>query len=288
MPLKIDNTVAISLTTDFVTSYCRKDLSFIPPHIDARTFFIGPRKGQVFRGGTEVLNAWIAKHPMPDFSVSDIEASSVITSPITCEVILHYTITWHKPDGTRLVHPQILQVSWFVQQTVAGSQKDSENHDHYKVAVMHISNPDDLDERDLLYNSFGDIAISTISHKTAGSSKDTGEMPWIVIPGIGAVLNRYPMNSILWIESAEQGHQSLVHTRDRDIRCAKPISYYVEKYPGAFLRPSVRFLVNPFFIKTVKRFQIELWNGQLLRVPEKKYAAFKSAFIGFLQANREY
>lgn len=282
--IRIDNNTAISLSIDFIERYCRKDLSWIRPHIDERTFFIGPREGQIMRCGSDLMNAWISDHPMPDFSVRNIEASSVMTSRITCEVLLHYEVIWHKPDGTTLEHPQIMQISWFVQQAIGDRTDDSADHDHYKVAVMHLSNPEELDERDLVYNTFGDIATSRIGYSIHTSIQaDT----WIVIPGVNAVINRYPAGSILWMESSNSAHKSIAHTRSRDIRSSKPLSWFMEQYPGIFLQPSLSFIINPAFIKTVQRFTAELWNGKVLHIPQKKYGQFKKDLEAYLMKEKE-
>lgn len=273
----------MNLSIDIINAYCRKDLSLVTAHLDEKTFFLGPREGQILRSGTDLRNAWISDLPMADFTVSDIEASSLVTSNTTCEVMLHYFVVWHKKDGTTLEHPQILQISWFVRQAVDGRNEDSEDHDHYKIAVMHISNPEELDERDLVYNTFGDISTSKIGHLFRQESE---EQAWIIIPGIGAIINRYPAGSILWLESASSAHRSIVHTRDRDIRCSKPLSWFMKEYPGIFLQPSVSFLINPVFIKTLQRFTAELWNGQVLRIPEKKYGNFKREYLAYLQKGK--
>lgn len=297
-----------------IRAYCQKDLSFIPLHMDDRTYFIGPRVGQVMNGGTVVENAWLPGHEIPNFSVSGISADSVATSATTCEVILRYMVTWHKKDESVLVHPQTMQVSWFLSHSASHPDSLSshsasafnnpdtaaisspvqmlgdEAYKMYRVAVMHISNPEQLDERDLVYNTFGDIATATLTGSSSISTDKTvregrtgkeQKNEWIIIPGVGATLSRYPSGSIIWIDSAAGGKKSTVHTRDQEIRCVNPVSYFMEEYPGIFLQPSVSFIVNPLYVKTIKRFQIDLWDGHTLRVPEKKYTKFKKEFEEF-------
>lgn len=75
--------------------------------------------------------------------------------------------------------------------------------------------------------------------------------------------------------SASSAHASIVHVRDRDIRCVKPLSWFMSAYPGVFLQPSVNYLINPAFIKNVQRFTVELYNGKILHIPQKKYGLFK-------------
>lgn len=91
--MKIDNNTAINLSIAMIKAYCEKDLSFIPLHIDSRTYFIGPRVGQIMNSGMAVENAWLPEHELPDFSVSNLSADSIATSSTTCEVILRYTVT---------------------------------------------------------------------------------------------------------------------------------------------------------------------------------------------------
>lgn len=280
MSLKIDSRIALNLSVELVSAYFRKEKGRFQPHLDERTFFVGPREGQVFRNGSMLNNAWIAERPRPDFSVSDIVASAVITSSTTCEVILHYRVIWHKDDGSTLQHPQNTQFSWFIKQNANNSSADSADHDHYKLAVVHISNPEKQDERDLVYSTFGDLGTASIGIRPLEK-----EQKWVLFAGVGSNLIRYPVGDIIWIESSGHGHQSIVHARDREIQCAWSVSRLYKEYPDAFLRPSVSFLVNPAFIKIVKRFSIELWNGQVLHVPEKKYYDFKRKFLEFMKGN---
>lgn len=284
MVIEMDQNKAISLSISIIHAYCRKDLTWIPEYLDEQTLFIGPRKGQFLSGGTDLTNAWLLNHPMADFSVSDISASSILTSPSTCEVVLHYDVTWHKDDKTAITHPQTMQVSWFLK-----SQHSKRNRKSYKVALMHISNPLELDERDLYYNTFGDIGTTSISSSaqsdmpSASAFENRKRSTWIMIHGYGAVLNRYPSDSILYIESASKGKRSIVHTRDQDIHCIHRVKYFMEEYPGIFIQPSVSYIVNPLYIKKISRFQAELWNGRILHIPEKRYTSFKKDFESFFK-----
>lgn len=214
-----------------------------------------------------------------------------------------------------------MQISWFLSSAHSGSPSTLSSHSEvseavqllgeeeykmYRVGVMHISNPEELDERDLVYNTFGDIATATIASTHSSSTHSvppnstTGTMnenkgtvdkgnrekavtagEWILIPGIGATLSRYPSGSIIWIESTAGGKKSVVHTQDQSIRCTRQVGYFMEEYPGIFLQPSVSFIVNPLYVKNIKRFQIDLWDGKSLRVPEKKYTKFKKEFEEF-------
>lgn len=282
--IKIDRQTAISQSVSIINAYCKKDLSWIPEYIDDRTIFIGPRTGQFLSGKTDLTNAWLPDHPLADFSVTDISASSVLTSSTSCEVILHYTVAWHKADGTILTHPQVLQISWFLRTHHVSSGPRTKQKISYKIAVMHVSNPNDLDERDLVYNTFGDIGTSTLASSQLSVSDSVGKKTnntWIMIHGVGAVLNRYPSDSIIWIESASKGKRSTVHTRDQDIHCTDRVRYFMDSYPGVFIQPSVSYIVNPLYIKKISRFQAELWDGRILRIPEKKYTAFRNDFESF-------
>lgn len=274
----IDQQKAIHLSISIIQAYCKKDLSWIPEYMDERTMFIGPRKGQFLSGGTELINAWLPNHPLADFSVTDISASSIMTGHTTCEVVLHYDVTWHKNDKTDIIHPQILHISWFLSQI----QERGRKKNRYKVAVMHISNPMELDERDLVYNTFGDIGTAGIAPLVPSVTTKTRNT-WIMIHGTGSVLNRYPSDSIIWIESAYKGKKSTVHTRDQDIHCINRVTYFMEEYPDIFIQPSVSYIVNPLYIKKISRFQAELWNGKILRIPEKKYTGFKKDFESFFK-----
>ena len=83
----------------------------------------------------------------------------------------------------------------------------------------------------------------------------------------------------MWIEAADEGRHSKVHTREQLINCMDRLSFFEEKYPGIFLCPHVSYLVNPHYIKSLRRFELALWDGTVLPVPEKKYTALKNALL---------
>ena len=52
-----------------------------------------------------------------------------------------------------------------------------------------------------------------------------------------------------------------------------------KRYAHLFLRCHQSYLVNPHFLRNIRRFQVTLTDGTTLPIPEKKYTAFKSAVM---------
>lgn len=269
---------AISLTLELLDKYCKKNTDNFFTHMDEKAVFIGPRSGQFLTSGTAIRNAWSSGAPMTEFILENIRTFAVPLTELSCEVICMYTVIWERDDGTVIRHPQTLQASWILHPSSAAAGEDDSA---YRIVTLHISNPDSLDERDLHYNTFGDLATSTLS---AGLYQLEKSAPVrILIPAPYGTVYSFPSGSVVWIESARGGHQSIVHTRNTSLRSSRPLSYFSEQYPETFLRPSVSYLVNPLYIREIRRCEIDLWNNVTLRVPEKKYTAFKKQFLSLMK-----
>jgi hypothetical protein len=272
--MQIDMRTAMSITKDIIKSYLEHDVDEIFKYMDEKSIFIGPRNGQFLTSGTRIRNAQLSDAPKMEFTVENIRTFALPVTSISCEIICMYTVHWKKKDGTIIRHPQNLQVTYVLRPSM-GTEDDPTLA--YRIICIHISNPMEPDERDLHYKTFGDMSTSAIGSLSGERTAESGES--VIIPALyGSVFN-YPSNALVWIESASGAHQSIVHTRSGDLRCSKPLSYFSKNYPDVFLKPSVSYLVNPNYIRQIRRCEAELWNGTILRVPEKKFTAFKKQFL---------
>lgn len=276
--MNMDIKKAISFTLELMDNYCKKNIDSLFTHMDEKAVFIGPRTGQFFSSGTSIRNAWSSGAPMTDFILENIRTFAIPLTAMSCEVICMYTVIWKKDDCTVIRHPQTLQASWILQPSAAATEEEDSA---YRIVALHISNPIAPDERDLQYNTFGDMATSALSAGLQHSKKSASTR--ILIPAPYGTVYSFPSGSVVWIESASGGHQSVVHARNTSLRSSRPLSYFSERYPDIFLKPSVSYMVNPLYIRKIRRCEIDLWNNVTLRVPEKKYTAFKKQFLSLMK-----
>ncbi|MGN1381261.1 MAG: LytTR family DNA-binding domain-containing protein [Eubacterium sp.] len=279
--MQINMKTAMSITLDIIKCYLDQDVDAVFKYMDEKTIFIGPRTGQFLTSGTKIRNASLSDAPSPEFSVENIRTFALPVTSNSCEIICMYTVIWKKKDGTIIRHPQTLQVTYVLRPSM---QTDEDKSLAYRIICVHISNPMEPDERDLHYKTFGDMSTSRIGALPGKKIAEAGGR--IIIPGLYGSVYTYPSAALVWIESASGGHQSVVHTRSQELRCSKPLSYFSKNYPEVFLKPSVSYMVNPLYIREIRRCEAELWNGTVLRVPEKKFTAFKKEYLELTKSEK--
>jgi hypothetical protein len=279
--MQMDIRTAMSITNNIIHWYLEQNQEDIYKYMDEKSIFIGPRTGQFLTSGTKIRNAQLSDAPKTKFSVEKIRTFALPVTSISCEIICMYTVIWKKKDGTIIRHPQTLQVTYVLRPSMASEEDQTLA---YRIICVHISNPMEPDERDLHYKTFGDMSTARIGALPGERTADAGVQ--VIIPSLYGSVYTYPSAALVWIESASGGHQSIVHTRGQELRCSRPLSYFTREYPDVFLKPSVSYLVNPNYIRQVRRCEIALWNDTVLRVPEKKFTAFKKEFLELIKRKR--
>jgi hypothetical protein len=82
-------------------------------------------------------------------------------------------------------------------------------------------------------------------------------------------------DSIQWIESTKGGKHSVAHTPDGTVEVRTSISKLHSSYGHLFLRCHASYLVNPNYIRSIRRFCVTMTDGAELPIPERKYTAFR-------------
>ena len=108
------------------------------------------------------------------------------------------------------------------------------------------------------------------------SRSKTAELPKrILVRGMKDESHYLDADSVIYIESTDSSHHSLIHTENKVIPCLDKVTNLAERYSDCLLRCHASYLVNPFYVRSLKRFSLTLADGTVLPVPEKKYTAFK-------------
>jgi hypothetical protein len=103
----------------------------------------------------------------------------------------------------------------------------------------------------------------------------------VIGKGDGIVTYFFNSATILWIESADDGRHSLIHALDGTYKSIEPLRYYEAGFSDALLRAHASYLVNPLYVRSLKRFEITMTDGAVLPVPEKKYTAFRNRLLNW-------
>ena len=136
--------------------------------------------------------------------------------------------------------------------------------------LCHISNPHAKHENDVIYpTNFRE------THRSDTALNRGGER--IHFHGLDRSDYFYLSDSIYWIEAASGGKHSILHTVNDTVEIMATVASLEKQYSHLFLRCHQSYLINPHFLRNIRRFELTLTDGTVLPIPEKKFTAFRAA-----------
>lgn len=221
-------------------------------------------------GRDKLLETWASFPDSPTFSLGDIEAQWIQTSPVSCEVMLIYVVTIHYPNGDAIPILQRSQFSW-----ADVNMTDGEKHRRRvsRIFMLNVSNPIEYHSADDIYPEHYNELYR--SYKQA--EKPTRE-PRLNLRGAENEFYVVTVSSIIWAESMPK-RCCLVHLRDKTIKARTTVSAIERQTEGLLLRVHSSYIVNPLDVVSVRRFKATLSDGAVIPIPEKKYTAVKKRLL---------
>ena len=240
----------------------------IEPFLEAchpDVLWIGPGEGQVIKTQAALKDAFAAENNTLKFNVHDLSVTTLATSsPSVFEAILMFLVDTIWPDGTIGRVNQRIQLSWVYCEEMP------------RILVCHISNTIAFDQRDSIYPVHYTETFGTEMHYTGAPA--SGRI-CLRIKGHTAVYVAH--DRIMYAESRDR--HTIVHTPDGTYEATESLSTIAGLYKDLFIRCHASYIVNPAFIASISRFQIELQDGSIVPVPEKKYTAVRGMIEKYLQ-----
>lgn len=86
-------------------------------------------------------------------------------------------------------------------------------------------------------------------------------------------------DTIIRVEAAHGGKHSILITTEGAVEVMATITALEKKNSRLSLRCHQSYLVNPQYIRNIRRFKVTLTDGTELPIPEKKYTAFRNKAI---------
>ena len=102
-------------------------------------------------------------------------------------------------------------------------------------------------------------------------------MPRIVVTVCGGVVAFGVLASFFRLMFARREPSCVHPAGERNIEVTDALSNIEKRLPDHFLRCHQSYVVNLSYITRIRRFELELTDGTILPVPEKKYTTMKSA-----------
>lgn len=254
----------VKLTNYIVQKYYNNDIQPFLDHVDEKILWYGPAKGQFLSGRQAIIDAWENEKHSLKFTLGNIHIDNISTNNSYCEVMVLFPVTTHFPEGGSITMDQIIHITWCERNIGEGKEKEKKP----RMLVIHISDLYHKHEADNIYPvHFNEIYSGYVPVSDPGRR--------LYFRGIDSTDLYLLSNTIIWIESIDNGRHSILHTRNEAIRVSLPLGTLEKKYPDLFLRCHKCYLVNIQHIAKIKRFKVIMSNKKELPIPEKKYTAFK-------------
>lgn len=250
-----------------ITEYYKNNLQPFFESVSDDILWIGPAERQQIRGKENLLRAWAAESHSLTFSMGDIKAESVSPHSHVREVLLHYKVSTHFPNGNVIAHDQRLHFTWRVR-TV---KKDSGREFLPEIVMIHISNAWKYDSRDTIYP----VHYETVYPAQVPSKPEI----FLTVKAVDNAVHRLAASRILYVDTVKRTGRLTVHTENGDVVICDTLPSLAERYPDLFLRAHAKYLVNPDHVREIRRFSMTLSDGTELPIPEKKYTEVKKALM---------
>ena len=254
-------------SAELIIRYYENDYLPFLQSMDDDALWYGPAEGQFLRGRETMLRVWGAEEHNLRFTMGNLKVVHASTHPSFCNVMLTYSVVTHYPDGHDISVYQRLLLCWCERK-----EKDEAGNVHKvpRILVCHISNPHGKHEDDVIYPT-------NFSQVYAGSNALPQQGERIHFHGLDRSDYFYLSDSIYWIEAAAGGKHSILHTVNDTVEIMATVASLEKTYPHLFLRCHQSYLINPHFLRNIRRFEVTLTDGSVLPIPEKKYTAFRAA-----------
>lgn len=261
------------LSAELIMKYYENDYMPFLLHMDDDALWYGPAQGQFLRGREEMIRVWNAEEHSLLFSLGNMEVIHTSAHPSFCDVMLSYPVTTHYPDREDITLYQRLLMTWCERVT---EDEDGNREKEPRILLCHISNPHEKHDDDFIYPT----NFHEVYHKNK-ATEPHGER--IHFHGLDRSDYFFLSDTIIRIEAAHGGKHSVLHTEDGCVEVNASITRLEKQYGHIFLRCHQSYLVNPAYIRNIKRFKLTLDDGTELPVPEKKYTAFRDRAVELIK-----
>ena len=253
------------LSLELLLRYFDNDSAPLLEYLDDDVLYIGPAEEQYLRGKDAIISLLTAKDTSFKLTVGNVKVRAVSSGPNLCVVGMTYSGVTHQPSGNDLTLNQSLTLTWYERNRIDAQGKRIR---FPRILTCNVTN---------LYpiHTDGDIPFEQIV-RSFGNFSDWDKH--LCFRGTKCSLYYIQSNSIMWGDSCSSSRCCLLHLTDGStVEVTMSVRDIVETYPFLFLRCHASHLVNPNYVRSLRRFVVTMTNAAELPIPEKSYTAFKRA-----------
>ena len=257
----------LELTIFIVDEYYKNNTSHFLNCMHDEVLWLGPSYVQKIKTKKKLIDTFSKESNNLTFEATDFQAECIFQTKNHCEILLTFIVDTFYPDDTIVRCNQRIHFSW--QDTEITDKKGNTTLEP-RIRVCNISNSLPYDSRDTIYP----VHFTSLPIAKGFITSSNGDKK-IKVRGKGNSAFYISESQIVYISNSD--HYATIHTINSDFECANSLSELEKEMPSYFVRCHISYMINPMFVKSIKRFQIDLENGVQIRIPEKKYTAIRDA-----------
>lgn len=260
----------VEKTVHILIDYYNNNTEPFLSSLDDECLWYGPAEGQFLSGKAAITAAWNREGKPPlTFTMENINTTCISSAPSFLEVMVSFHVTTHYENGTDIVLYQRIHISWGIKKS-----HDASGHARYtpRIIMCHITNPHPKSDADEIYP----VHFESVFRGSFPISRNKERIHFRAVDNSDYFLLA---DSIIWAGSAANGKHSVLHTTGDEIEIVSTITELAVSHPDLFLRCHTSYLVNPDYVKGIRRFTVIMDDGTELSVPEKKYTSFKKLLM---------
>ena len=254
------------LSADLILRYYDNEYLPFLQHMDDDALWYGPAEGQFLRGRETMLRIWNQEAHDLTFTMGNLQTTVISSHPSFCDVMLSYTVVTHYPDGHDLSVLQRLLLTWCERTTKDETGNKVKTH---RILVCHIANLHGKSDEDMIYAK----NLHPVYH---GSKALPHRGDFIHFHGPDQSEYYFLSDTISYIEGDSNKKHCIIHANTGDVTVQTSLRDIEQRWPKLFLRCHQSYLVNPNYVRAIRRFRVTLRGGVELPIPEKKYTDFKA------------
>lgn len=103
--------------------------------------------------------------------------------------------------------------------------------------------------------------------------------PYVIVKALDGYVHRIAASHILYIATQKYSAKLQIYTTTGTITVNETLTKFEQKNPGLFVRIHSGYLLNPAYVRNIRRFVVTLSDGTELPIPEKKYTQIKKLLL---------
>lgn len=231
--------------------------------LDDDVVWIGPNDGQFLHTSEVIRKAFKSEEKRLTYTVGPIYTEVITHGKKQCDTVSFFKRTSYHPDGKILPLEMVYHLSWV-------------KKEKWKMSVISLTIRLPMDSRDSIYPNhipgpLEDYAIIKGNRRERLLLHEKGTDNIMLISP----------DQIEWAES--DGHFSIIHFNDVVLTVSTELKKLAECTKDSLIQCHASYLINPYCIRSIARFSIQMTGGKKIPVPEKKYTAVKKKIIEFLR-----